>query len=190
MAYYTYDQIQSTAKFANPTLQNSTRKSLSGKNTIFLSHSHQDADIIIAAMNFLLSLGVSVYVDWLDEEMPAVTSGETATKIKKKIVSCDRFVVLLSEKSVESKWVPWELGYADGVREINDIAILPIRRNQYTYDSAFNGVEYMSLYPVIREGNYEGGKFPTIAPPTRLGGKGLGYRLESNWLRPGKVVTF
>lgn len=145
MAYYTYDQIQRTARFQNPKLQNSSRKSLSSKNTVFLSHSHYDADIVIAGLNFLLTLGVEVYVDWLDEEMPAVTSGATATKIKGKIKECDRFVVLLSERSVDSKWVPWELGYADGVKEINKIAIMPIRRNQYTYDSAFNGVEYIRV---------------------------------------------
>lgn len=191
MAYYTYDQIRWEAKFQNPKLQNSTRKSLSTRNTVFLSHSHQDADLIVAAMNFLLTLELEIYVDWLDEEMPAITSGETATKIKKKIAECDRFVVLLSDYSVNSKWVPWELGYADGVKDINTIAIMPIRRSQFTYDSEFNGIEYMSLYPVIREGDYDGGKkFPTIVPPKRLGGDGLGYRLESNWLRPGGVVRF
>jgi len=191
MAYLTLDQLRGTAKFQNPVLQNGARKSLSSRNTVFLSHSHEDADLILAAMNFLLTIGVDVYVDWLDDSMPAVTSGETATKIKAKIAECERFVVLLSEKSVESKWVPWELGYADGVKDINRIAIMPIRRSEYTSGSKFDGMEYISLYPVIKEGFYDGGKtFATIFPPKRLGGTGTGYRVDLTWLSSGRVVRF
>ena len=187
MSYYSYSQILGHSQFRNPLDENAVRKSVAGKNTIFLSHSHQDADMIVAAINFLLTLGASVYVDWLDSSMPKTTSGETATKIKAKIVECDRFVVLLSENSRDSKWVPWELGFADGVKEIQHIAIFPIRRNQYTYDSAFQGLEYMTLYPVIQEGTLKltNETVPSVFPPPRLGGSGK--LLKSGWLETGKV---
>lgn len=187
MAYLSYSQLLGTAKFQDPRGQNAVRKSLTTKNTVFLSHSHQDADLVLAAVNFLLTLGVEVYVDWLDSSMPSITSGETASKIKGKIKECDRFAVLLSENSVGSKWVPWELGYADGVKDINKIAIMPIRRNQYTSDSAFDGLEYMSLYPVIKEGFLDGNIFASVFLPKRLGETGKGYKVDEYWLRSGKV---
>lgn len=187
MAYLTYSQIFRTAKFQDPRAQNAARKSLPTKNTVFLSHSHQDADLVLAAVNFLLTLGVEVYVDWLDGSMPAVTSGETAAKIKAKIVECQRFAVLLSENSVGSKWVPWELGYADGVKDINKIAIMPIRRNEYTPDATFDGLEYMSLYPVIKEGFLDGKILASVFPPRRLGETSNGYPIDRYWLQSGKV---
>lgn len=187
MAYLTYSQIVGKAGFTDPIRENQSRKSLSRKNTVFLSHSHQDADIIQPVMNFLLSLGIEVYVDWLDSSMPATTTGETANKIKVKIRESDRFLVLLSENSVNSKWVPWELGYADGVKEIKDIAILPIRRSTYTADSTFDGLEYMTLYPVIQEGFRDSKTFISIFPPNRFGGTGKGKNLDSYWLKSGTV---
>lgn len=98
--------------------KNLERKSLTSKTTVFVSHSHKDADIIESAIQFLLSVGLLVYVDWLDPTMPQTTSGETAVKVKNRIVECEKFVVLLSENSKDSKWVPWELGFADGKKLI------------------------------------------------------------------------
>ena len=117
---------------------------------IFLSHSHKDKDIIKPVIAFLRMSGINVYVDWLDETMPKFTSRETAEKIQRKIKECDEFIVLLTENSKESKWVPWELGYSDGVKSLNKISILPIKRDLATKDSDFTGVEYMHLYKVYK----------------------------------------
>lgn len=45
--------------------------------------------------------------------MPQVTSGETAIRIKDRIDKCDKFILLATDKAVESKWCNWELGYGD-----------------------------------------------------------------------------
>ncbi|MBK9929580.1 MAG: toll/interleukin-1 receptor domain-containing protein [Saprospiraceae bacterium] len=86
-----------------------------------------------------------IYVDWGDPEMPQFTSASTAALIKKRIKDCNKFVVLFSTNAKDSKWVPWELGFADGIKPLSDIAILPIIRG----NDNFNGVEYMDLYPKI-----------------------------------------
>ncbi|MBX7174976.1 MAG: toll/interleukin-1 receptor domain-containing protein [Pyrinomonadaceae bacterium] len=167
MSYFTLSQIKSVSNVVNFRQKNLERKSLSGKTTVFLSHSHKDADIIEYAIEFLLSLNVLVYVDWLDPTMPQTTSGETAGKIKDRINQCEKFVVLLSENSKDSKWVPWELGFADGKKANKDIAILPIKRSIYTTDSEFNGLEYMQLYRRIKIGTLKssGREVPSIFPP-------------------------
>ena len=187
MAYLTLSEIRQKANFSDPIDQNRVRRSLSSKTTVFLSHSHKDAELVVPVINFLLSLGVAVYVDWMDNSMPNVTSIETAKKLKDKIRETDRFLVLLSEQSVESKWVPWELGYADGVKRIEDIAILPVRRSSLTSDTVFNGLEYMELYPVIQVGTRGMDRVISIFPSARIGDPKGGWDLDSAWLKRGAV---
>ena len=113
---------------------------------IFLSHSHKDRDIIEKAIYYLLSQDSYVYVDWMDDTMPASTTPETAAKIRQKIQGCDQFAVLSTKNSAESKWVPWELGFADGKIGESKIVIYPIAENT----GQWIGAEYLGLYRHIR----------------------------------------
>ncbi|MBV9217301.1 MAG: toll/interleukin-1 receptor domain-containing protein [Acidobacteria bacterium] len=187
MSYYHVSQIGNLLKYADARAENARRKILSHKIQVFLSHSHDDADIILPVLNFLLSHGVNVYVDWLDEAMPKATSGETADRIKTKIVEADHFVVLLTENSRNSKWVPWELGYADGKKRIQDIGILPLKRSYFTSDGEFDGLEYLNLYPVISSGTFAQSGLPTpvVFPPKRIGGSGR--VLGAGWLEKSQA---
>jgi hypothetical protein len=114
-------------------------------NGVFLSHSHEDKDLVLSAVQFLKSQGVDVFVDWLDESMPDNISGETAEKLKQKIKEYAKFLVLVTENSKNSKWVPWELGVADGNKPIQNIAVLPVDRT----GKRFQGNEYLDIYPKI-----------------------------------------
>jgi hypothetical protein len=113
--------------------------------SVFLSHSHQDRETVQAAITLLASQGVYVYVDWMDQTMPAVTSPETALALKKRIVQCDKFVLLASEKALESRWVPWELGFADGTGGLSQIALIPFKDSGTDWSRS----EYLGLYPWI-----------------------------------------
>lgn len=179
MPFYSLNQIQRESKISNVRQRNLERKSLSQKRTVFLSHSHQDNDIVLSIIEFLLRENTYVYVDWLDPTMPKVTSAETATKIKERIIQCDRFIVLLSENSKESRWVPWELGFADAKKDNSKISIFPIKRNLSTSDSNFDGLEYMELYQTIKIGisNDTGENTPIVIEP----GATKGYTLYQ-WL--------
>ncbi|MDP2161789.1 MAG: hypothetical protein Q8K02_14995, partial [Flavobacterium sp.] len=44
-----------------------------------------------------------------------------------------------------SKWMPWELGYFDGIK--GTVAVLPISR---TSKSSFQGSEYLGIYYYIQ----------------------------------------
>lgn len=74
--------------------------------------------------------------------MSAKPSRETADKIKQRIKRLDWFLYLATANSASSKWCPWEIGYADGVKGINRIVVIPTR------DSAGRryGSEYLDLY--------------------------------------------
>lgn len=134
-----------------------TRSARSTEVTVFLSHKHDEVKELEDAIALLKELGVSVYVDWLDGEMPKATSGITATKIKKKIRDNRKFIFLATEKAIASKWCNWELGYGDSVKYIDHIALLVVKEDYGNW----SGSEYLQIYPTIGkkytslEGYYE-----------------------------------
>jgi len=143
----------------------------SARETVFLSHSHKDKDHVEAARMLLEAHGASIYVDWQDGEMPDETSPATALHIKGKIRECSRFIILASERARASQWVPWELGYADAVKSLERVAILPFIASGYSW----TGTEYVGLYSTVQPANGgEVGVFPA--------GSTSGMRL-SDWLK-------
>lgn len=113
---------------------------------IFLSHSYLDADQILKVKRLFESYKYSVYVDWVDDaqlDRTSVTT-ETAELLKERMKTSATLVYVTSTNSSESKWMQWELGYFDALK--NKVAILPILQNR---SDDFNGLEYLGLYPYI-----------------------------------------
>lgn len=113
---------------------------------VFLSHSFQDADLILGAYQLLKTQGLDVYVDWIVDphlDRVAVTS-KTAERVRDRMRQSKTLIYAHSLNSGKSKWMPWELGYFDGFRSA--VAILPISE---TGGGSLSGVEYLSLYPYI-----------------------------------------
>lgn len=126
----------------------SHNKPYSNTNTVFLSHKHSDLKDLQGVMGLLKEYGVKVYIDSMDNKMPKETSGETAKRIKEVIKFCKKFVLLATEKAIESYWCNWELGFGDTHKYIDNIAILPMKE-QGTYDHNYKGNEYLQIYPRI-----------------------------------------
>lgn len=125
--------------------------------SVFLSHKHTDKDILERVIKIFQSLGVSAYVDWLDDDMPKHTSTITAEKIKKKIIENDKFLLIATDDAINSKWCNWELGFGDAQKfEKMNIALFPIRDDNRDW----SGSEYMGLYPIIE---FEDGSTDYIA---------------------------
>lgn len=132
-----------------------------GKQTVFLSHSHKDSPLAKGLQGFLQSKGWRVYIDWEDTSMPSSPNRETAQKIKDKIIRLDWFLYLATANSASSRWCPWEIGYADGVKDIDKIVIIPTR------DSAGlkHGNEYLDLYRKVDAA--QGGGYGLFYPDNR-----------------------
>lgn len=120
------------------------------KPTVFLSHKHDDLNDLRDVIGFLeTTYDVKVYIDSQDSTMPAVTSGETASQIKQRIVKCQKFIFLATNGAVESKWCNWELGYGDAQKFERDcIALFPIKPQGFS-DYLYKGLEYLTIYPHI-----------------------------------------
>lgn len=111
------------------------------KQTAFLSHSHHDARLAKSVQAFLKAQGWEVYIDWEDTAMPDSPNRVTAERIQAKIRDLQWFLFLATQNSMKSRWCPWEIGYADGVKPYENILILP------TSDaSGSHGNEYLQLY--------------------------------------------
>lgn len=117
------------------------------KNTVFISHKHDDLEDLKGFIGYLERIfNVECYIDSDDPGMPEKTSGETAERIKRVIRATDRFILLATDNAVASKWCNWELGYGDAQKYRDRIAILPMKNtNRYSY----TGNEYMQIYPRI-----------------------------------------
>lgn len=114
---------------------------------IFLSHSSDDAKLVAGLKLELEDLGHSVYVDWIDDpnlDRKNVTK-ETALLLQQRMKQCKSLIYAFSESATNSKWMPWELGYFDGIK--GTVAVLPIAK---TSKSSFVGSEYLGIYYYIQ----------------------------------------
>lgn len=129
-----------------------TYRSLPGST--FLSHSSKDDDLVAGAILVLENHGAKVYIDEIDPEMPPYTDTNTAALLKMRIRDTSRFVLLASKNSKDSKWVPWELGIADGLKPPAEIALFPA--SDSNFDRSWASWEYLGLYDRIAYGELGG----------------------------------
>jgi hypothetical protein len=123
----------------------------------FLSHSTKDADLLPGVIAILERHGAVVYVDKKDESLPPTTDRETASILKSRIKQCKKFILLTTNNSKDSRWMPWELGLADGYRETSNVAVFP------SVDSADDHMwserEYLGIYNRVVFGKHR--SYPT-----------------------------
>lgn len=154
MAYITESQLRNFAANQRHTSFGNVKSASAQANlTIFLSHSHKDKTLVEGLIVYLETLGVSVYVDWNDTQMPRITNRVTAENIKKEIAEQKVFMVLATRNALASKWVPWEVGVADQIKKAENVLIIPVADDS----GQFHGSEYLQLYrrAVIADtGNY------------------------------------
>jgi len=110
---------------------------------IFLSHSVKDGEIIYGLKGELEKQKLTVYVDWIEDPQLSrenVNKG-TARTLKERMKVCRGLLYATSQNTQDSRWMPWELGYFDGIK--NKVAICPISESGTTFTKS----EYLQLYP-------------------------------------------
>lgn len=145
-------QRKDDRRFSSIINENLKKRLLNARDTsvtVFLSHKHDEVEVLEDVISLLKRCGVDVYVDWMDEEMPKTTCCLTAERLKEKINACKKFLFLGTEDAIASKWCNWELGIGDGKKYPYNIAVMPIA----DYVGVYSGNEYLQLYPVIKS-NY------------------------------------
>lgn len=113
-----------------------------GRKTAFLCHSHADREYVEGFVELLRESGWDIYVDWLDDTMPPHPNRTTADRIKKRIAQADYFLFLATPNSTASRWCPWEIGFADGVKHMDRIMVVQTS----DWSGQNYGNEYLDLY--------------------------------------------
>lgn len=119
-----------------------------GQKTGFLCHSHKDRELALGLQQWLKEQGMDVYIDWQDASMPDTPDATTAARIRTVVRGADVFLFLATNDSMASRWCPWELGFADGVKRNEQIAVIATRDASGNY----YGNEYLQLYRRIDQG--------------------------------------
>ena len=110
---------------------------------LFLSHSYRDKDKLIELKNTLNTLGINVYMDWVndkDELLRTLTSKDTAMVITERIKASKAILYVHTSSSMDSKWTPWELGFAYAIGK-------PVL--VYRTEASSDAPEYLQLYESI-----------------------------------------
>jgi len=130
--------------------------------TVFLSHSHDDLEKVDLdkVIVLLRNAGARVYIDSFDSSLPIFTNAETAMKIKEQIKQNRKFILVATNKAINSKWCNWELGFGDAYKYIEHIALVPIADNS----TSWNGAEYLRIYPRIEESEQKAELIKVIFP--------------------------
>jgi hypothetical protein len=122
---------------------------------IFLSHSSKDSELILGVKATLEDMNYSIYVDWVDDPQlnRSNVNQSTADLLRDRMNASKSLFYVTTDNAELSKWMPWECGYFDGIKE--KVAILPIKK--YSYDNEYVGQEYLGLYPYcLKEDNMAG----------------------------------
>ena len=118
------------------------------KFDIFLSYSSKDAAPVLGLYRFLKGNGYSVYLDCFDRLLnPKVVNRFSETVIRRRLIMSRSLIVATSQNMPSSAWVPWELGFTDGLS--NKVAVLYIAPKP---GIAFGRQSYFELYPMVGPG--------------------------------------
>lgn len=123
---------------------------------IFLSHSISDATLVRGVKRILETQGFTVYVDWvIDPQLNrSNVTKDTAALLRKRMTQCRSLIYVSTVSASSSRWMPWELGYFDGLKKGN-VAIMPLVN---TDQDTFTGQEYLGLYPLVEKNKYTNGE--------------------------------
>lgn len=146
MGYLTFNnlnsQLFSKAESFNASLSSRTYT----EKMVFLSYRREDRSWVAGIVRFLKSLGVSVYIDYLDETLEDSTSELVAGRLRERIGKCSKFICLATPNSSKSKWMPWELGLGDRIVNYKNVAILPLTNDP----DHWGDQEYGNIYGKVK----------------------------------------
>jgi hypothetical protein len=113
---------------------------------IFLSYRNADAEYAFGIYLDLTHRSYRVYLDKVaDAQLDrSKVTRETAEVLRKRLMQSKSLFYIVSEKSDQSNWMPWELGFEDGYR--GKSAIVPVADKNR---GGFVGVEFIALYPKV-----------------------------------------
>jgi len=114
---------------------------------IFISHQKQDRDACTKIADYLKTVGIDVYFDEFDRELQIASQNNDSkgvvNAIKKGINQCTHMLCIISPNTLNSKWVPFEVGYGYDKTELATLTLKGIKNSDLP--------EYIKVAPIIRD---------------------------------------
>ena len=106
----------------------SESRKIKGIKCVFLSHQKKDKDICRKIADYLTNANIDVYFDEDDEDlkflMQKYLPQSVVDCIRNGINKSSHMLVVVSPHTINSQWVPWEVGYG---YESTNLAVLTLK---------------------------------------------------------------
>lgn len=112
---------------------------------VFISHQKRDSMAAKMVADYLIDAGVNVYFDEYDDTLDLTNPSSVVAGIKDGLNHSSHLLVLLSQNALQSKWIPWEVGYAYDTKTIISLTLKEI--------SNYELPEYLQITRIIRGTN-------------------------------------
>lgn len=110
----------------------STRKTL-GIKCIFISHQQKDKNTCRKIADYLLNTNIDVYFDEYDEDLKDYRQSNNphgvVDSIRIGINNSSHMLVIVSPNTIQSRWVPWEIGYGYDKTDLGVLTLKGIQDN-------------------------------------------------------------
>lgn len=154
MSYLTEVEVRVRASLVTEAMQKTARSILleaptasSADFDVFLSHSPSEPDVLLLGVKAMLEdEGLQVYVDnYGDPDVsPISVTPVMANILRHRMRQSNVLLYVHSQYSTTSRWMPWELGFFDGLK--GTVGVIPITHRE---EETFKGAEYLNLYPYV-----------------------------------------
>lgn len=109
---------------------------------VFISHQKNDSAAAKKIADYLLKAGVNVYFDEYDQTLDLSNPYSVVNGIEEGLNHSTHLLVLLSQNALESKWIPWEVGYAYNSKQIISLTLKELSDQSLP--------EYLQITRIIR----------------------------------------
>lgn len=112
----------------------SESRKTSGIKCVFLSHQQKDKDVCRKIADYLLAANIDVYFDEDDADLKFYRQTNrpqgVVDSIKKGINKSSHMLAIVSPSTINSQWVPWEVGYGYDNSILGVLTLKGINDNQ------------------------------------------------------------
>lgn len=113
-----------------------------GEKCVFISHQKKDKEVAKAIADYFLKAGINIYFDEYDTSIDINDPKSVVASIKLGIRRSSHMLCLLSHNAMESKWMPWEIGYGYDKTVLVGLTVKEIAKSTLP--------EYLQIIPVFR----------------------------------------
>lgn len=109
---------------------------------IFISHQKRDSAAAKKIADYIIQAGIDVYFDEYDSNIDRSDPFSVVNAIKTGIKNSTHMLCLLSLNALDSKWIPWEVGYGYDRTQVVGLTLKEISKSDLP--------EYLQIVTIVR----------------------------------------